>query len=96
VVFVGYAAQGTLARAIIDGAQTVRIFGEEIQVRARVYTIGGFSAHGDQDFLLDWHRHAAPKTTILVHGEEESMQAFSRKLGDTRVLMPKIGDSHQL
>ncbi len=96
VVFVGYAARGTLAREIIDGAKTVRIFGEEIQVKARVYTIGGFSAHGDQDFLLEWHRHAAPKTTILVHGEPESMQAFSRKLGGQRVRMPRMGDRYRL
>ncbi len=96
VVFVGYAARGTLAREIIDGAKTVRIFGEEIQVKARVYTIGGFSAHGDQDFLLDWHRHAAPKTTILVHGEPESMEAFKRKLGKPKVLMPKFGDRYKL
>ncbi len=93
VVFVGYAAQGTLARQIIDGASSVRIFGEEIQVRARVYTIGGFSAHGDQDFLLEWHRHAAPRTTVLVHGEPESMEAFGRKLDKTRIVMPRFGDS---
>lgn len=94
VVFVGYAAHGTLARRIIDGDETVRIFGEEIKVRARVYTIGGFSAHADQQELLNWHRKTGqPETTFLVHGEEESMHVFAGLLNDTKVEMP---DPHQV
>jgi metallo-beta-lactamase family protein len=54
IVFVGYAAHGTLARIIIDGAQQVRIFGDEIRVRAHIHTINGFSAHADQAELLAW------------------------------------------
>jgi len=93
VVFVGYAARGTLARQIIDGAKRVRIFGEEIPVEASIYTIGGFSAHADQDELLKWHRQTGrPGLTILVHGEEEAMGAFSRKLGKARVVMPEMND----
>jgi len=90
VIFVGYAAQGTLARQIIDGAKKVRIFREEIEVRAKVYTIGGFSAHGDQKVLLDWHSHIKPETTFLVHGEEKAMITFSGLLKDTRVEMPTL------
>ena len=90
VIFVGYAAQGTLARQIIDGAKKVRIFREEIEVRAKVYTIGGFSAHGDQKVLLDWHSHIKPETTFLVHGEEKAMTTFSGLLKDTRVEMPTL------
>ncbi len=90
VIFVGYAAQGTLARQIIDGAKKVRIFREEIEVRAKVYTIGGFSAHGDQKVLLDWHSHTRPETTFLVHGEEKSMTTFGGLLKDTRVEMPTL------
>jgi metallo-beta-lactamase family protein len=71
VIFVGYAAAGTPARRIIDGAQTVRLFGEDVRVRARVWTINGFSAHAGQHDLLGWLRHAAPKKAVLVHGEAD-------------------------
>ncbi len=97
VVFVGYAAQGTLARRIIDGAERVKIFGEEIPVRASIHTIGGFSAHADQAELLDWHRQTGkPKTTFLVHGEEESMKTFASKLEDTHVEMPRLHQEYVL
>lgn len=97
VVFVGYAARGTLARRIIDGAKMVRIFGEEITVNAQIHTINGFSAHADQKELLDWHRHTGqPDRTFLVHGEEESMQTFAGLLTDTRVSMPELGQSYEL
>lgn len=97
VVFVGYAAHGTLARRIIDGEERVRIFGEEIPVRASIHTIGGFSAHADQAELLDWHRHTGgPETTFLVHGEEDSMNSFAKKLKDTRVEMPGLHQSYAL
>lgn len=94
IVFVGYAAQGTLARKIIDGADEVRIFGEEISVRAHIHTIGGFSAHADQAELLAWHGHTGnPAKTFLVHGEEDSMQTFAKKLKNTHVEMPML---HQI
>ncbi|WP_456447312.1 MBL fold metallo-hydrolase RNA specificity domain-containing protein [Thiolapillus sp.] len=97
IVFVGYAARGTLARRIIDGAEKVRIFGEEFPVNADIYTIGGFSAHADQAELLAWHKETGnPATTYLVHGEETSMQAFSKLLTDTKVVMPRLGDSFEL
>ncbi|WJW76339.1 MBL fold metallo-hydrolase [Thiohalobacter sp. IOR34] len=97
VVFVGYAANGTLARRIIDGAERVHIFGEEIPVRARIYTIGGFSAHADQAELLDWHAATGrPHTTYLVHGEERSMRAFARRIRDGRVVMPRLHQAFRL
>ncbi len=61
VVFVGYAAIGTLARTIVDGAKQVNILGENIPVRARVYTINGFSAHADQAGLLAWQKQVGAK-----------------------------------
>ena len=97
IVFVGYAAHGTLARRIIDGAEKVRIFSEDIQVRASIHTIGGFSAHADQTELLAWHKQTGkPKTTFLVHGEEDSMKAFAKKLKNTKVMMPTLGQEFTL
>jgi len=91
VVFVGYAARGTLARRIIDGAERVHIFREEIPVRAHIHTIGGFSAHADRDELLAWFsRTGAPATTYLVHGEEEAMTHFADLLSGTRVVQPQL------
>lgn len=89
IVFVGYAANGTLARKIIDGASHIHLFGEEIPVAAAIHTINGFSAHADQAELLAWHRRIGdPKRTFLVHGEEETMHRFSALLKNNRVEMP--------
>ncbi len=97
VIFVGYAARGTLARRIVDGARSVHIFREEIPVRARIHTIGGFSAHADRDQLLAWHRRTGdPARTFLVHGEEEAMAHFARHLERTEVTMPGLHETFQL
>ncbi len=94
---VGYAAQGALARQIVDGASSVRIYREEIQVRAKIYTIGGFSAHADQAQLLAWHEKTGnPKCTFLVHGDEKAMKYFANLLDNTEVKMPANGDSFEL
>ena len=99
VVFVGYAAAGTLARRIIDGEREVRIFGEEVHVAARTYTIGGFSAHADRDSLLAWYQTAdAPAETFLIHGEENSRQSlasFLRAQGRT-VELPALHARYQV
>jgi metallo-beta-lactamase family protein len=72
VIFVGYAAEGTLARQIIDGAHIVEIFGEPVQVKARIHTINGFSAHADQTELLAWYASTGqPRMTFLVHGDPD-------------------------
>lgn len=97
VIFVGYAATGTLARQLIDGEKTVRIFNEEIAVHAKIYTINGFSAHADQAELLAWHRQIADvKRTFLVHGEELTMSSFAALLKDTAVEMPKLNQVFEL
>lgn len=87
IIFVGYAAPGTLARQIIDGAQRVRLFDEEIQVRAKIHTINGFSAHAGQHELLEWlGRCGKPKTVFLVHGDlERGMRVFSEQLQSSGV-----------
>jgi metallo-beta-lactamase family protein len=66
----------------------VDIFGENIPVRARIYTINDFSAHADQSELLTWQKQTGAKRTFLVHGEEDAMKEFAAHLVDTRVEMP--------
>ncbi|MGL6223787.1 MAG: MBL fold metallo-hydrolase RNA specificity domain-containing protein, partial [Steroidobacteraceae bacterium] len=81
VIFTGFQAGGTLGRALVDGRETVRIHGESFAVRARIHTLGGFSAHGDRDDLLRWHATVggAPRT-YLVHGEAEGAQGMQDAL----------------
>ena len=96
VVFVGYSANGTLARIIIDGAKQVRLFGEEIPVRASIHTINGFSAHADQAELLSWHQQITPQRTFLVHGEHDAMRRFAGCLQGTQVEMPTMHQEFEL
>jgi len=78
VVIVGFQAQGTTGRRLVEGADTVKIFREPVAVRAQVHTIGGFSAHADRDELLGWLEGIAhPGLRVnLIHGEEQSSLAF--------------------
>ena len=93
IVFVGYAAQGTPARRIIDGARSIRLFGEELPVRAKVHTINGFSAHADQPELLAWHaKVGGQERTVLVHGEPPAMEALAARLAPVPVTMPAPGE----
>lgn len=96
IVFVGYAGAGTLARRIIDGAKQVRIFGEDVPVRARIYTINGFSAHADQAELLAWQKQTGSSRTFLVHGEQDRMTEFSTHLPETHVEMPESNQIFEL
>jgi metallo-beta-lactamase family protein len=86
ILFVGYQAVGTLGRSIVDGSKSVKIFGEEIQVKADIEQIEGFSGHADRDGLLDWIGHF-PKSVervFIMHGEEEVSVKFAddlKKLG---------------
>ncbi len=79
VLIVGFQSKGTLGRKLVDGAKSIRIFGEEIPVRASIHTMGGFSAHADQNGLLDWFSVMAPSRprTIITHGEDRARKAFS-------------------
>ena len=96
IVFVGYAANGTLARTIIDGAKEVGIFGERVPVRAQIHTINGFSAHADRQQLLAWHAQTAAGRTFLVHGEETAMKSFAQTLSKTQVEMPELHQVYEL
>ena len=97
ILFVGYAATGTLARHVIDGAKEVRIYGEKMPVRAKIHTINGFSAHADQAELLAWHKQTGnPERTFLVHGDEEVMRQFATHLNETEVVMPALYEGFTL
>ncbi|MDH3688647.1 MAG: MBL fold metallo-hydrolase [Gammaproteobacteria bacterium] len=81
VVIVGYQAQGSLGRKLVDGSKFVRIHGETVRVAAKVHTVGGLSAHGDRDDLARWYRGFNDKPPVyLVHGEASAAQAFRQKL----------------
>ncbi|RPJ01794.1 MAG: MBL fold metallo-hydrolase, partial [Deltaproteobacteria bacterium] len=73
ILFIGFQAEGTIGRKIVDGARTIRLFGEEIAIHAHIHTLGGFSAHADQKGLLDWLSHFKnPGLKVFVnHGEEK-------------------------
>ena len=82
IIIVGFQAEGTLGRAIVDGAKKVHIFGEEIAVNAKVFTIGGFSGHADQNGLINWVSNFknTPKKIIVVHGEETQSNSLADKI----------------
>ena len=82
VVIVGFQAQGTLGRKIVEGAKRVRIFGEEIAVAADIYTIGGLSAHADRNDLLAWAGafRSKPGRAFVAHGEESVSLGFAGAL----------------
>ena len=86
IVFVGYAANGTLARRIIDGAPHVHLFGEDIPVTAAIHTINGFSAHADQKDLTEFaegvRSQGKLRQVLLVHGEPPAQAALMAKLAE--------------
>jgi len=95
VIFAGFQARGTLGRRIVDGAQTVKLWGDTIRVGARIHTVGGLSAHAGQSGLLEWYRNFAQRPpVVLVHGEPEPMRALAQRLeaSRSRVLIPKPGE----
>ena len=79
IVFVGYQAEGTLGRLLVEGATEVTLFGEDIQVKAQIHNLEGFSGHADKDGLMAWLRgfQKIPKKIFLVHGEPEAKIDFA-------------------
>ncbi len=91
VLIIGFQAYGTLGRRLVDGAETIKMWGETYQVRASVHTVGGLSAHADQRGLVDWYGRIPGKPPIaLVHGEEKALTALQRQLHDTHGVDPHI------
>ena len=82
VVFVGYQAEGSLGRRLLEGAKTVKLFGEEIAVRARIVNFKGLSSHADRDHLLEWVGRIAPapRQVFVVHGDAPVTELFAEDL----------------
>lgn len=83
VVFVGYQAQGTLGRRLVDGARWVRIYGQDYRVNAQRHTVGGLSAHADQHGLMEWYGGFEPRPPlVLVHGEDKAREALAGEIAE--------------
>ena len=101
ILFVGYQAEGTIGRKLIDGADSVRLFGEEIVVNARIATLSGISGHADRDMLLGWlgHMSKKPLQVFVNHGDDEVCDSFAsyvtEKL-DYPAVAPFSGDGYDL
>ncbi len=102
VLIVGWQAPHTLGRRLVEGQSTVRIFGEEYRLEAKVETINGFSAHADRNELLDYARQLGAqrlKSAFVVHGEETASQALAyglNSLGINEVIVPQQGEEFEL
>jgi len=97
VLIVGYQGEGSLGRRLVDGEKFVKIFGEKIAVKAKVHTLGGFSAHAGQTDLLTWFGAIAPSKprVVLTHGEDEPRQALAAKIRQRfklQATLPKMKD----
>lgn len=91
MIFIGFQAQGTLGRLLVDGLKDVKIFGDEIKVRARIETLGGFSAHAGQSELLSWVENFKPTPRVLlIHGEAQALEALSQKLWTDKSIRSEI------
>jgi metallo-beta-lactamase family protein len=102
VLITGFQAEGTLGRRLVDGAREVALLGERIPVKARIYTIGGLSAHADQQGLLRWLGGfaKAPGRTFVVHGEQGTAVDFAARMGSAlgwaNVSVPARGEVHEI
>jgi metallo-beta-lactamase family protein len=101
LLFVGYQAEGTLGRKILEGSRVARIHGQDVPVRARIEEIPALSAHADRTELLEWFSRIPepPRTTYLVHGEEPARRALAKQIADElhfEVRRPELGDREEL
>jgi metallo-beta-lactamase family protein len=102
VLIIGYQAKGTLGRKLYEGAKHVRVYGQEVDVKAKVSAIGSFSAHGDQAKLTRWLRPEdgnVPSKILLVHGDPEVKEVFATHLRHefrTEVQIPDLGQAYEV
>jgi len=91
IVFVGYQAEGTLGRRLVDGAPWARIHGRDFRVNAKMHTVGGLSAHADQRGLMDWYGHFdGHPPLVLVHGEDKAREALAGEIGERNGLVVNL------
>ncbi|MEX0869876.1 MAG: MBL fold metallo-hydrolase [Candidatus Spechtbacterales bacterium] len=95
LLIMGYQAKGTLGRRLLDGVKEIKLFGEEVPVRAHLRAIGGYSAHADKNTLYNWVENVYKnsknlKTVFCVQGEEEAATAFALKLRDDMRIYAKV------
>ncbi len=101
VLFVGYQAEGTRGRALLSGAQSIKIHGRQVPVRAVIENISGFSGHADYREILAWLMgfNRPPHTTFIVHGEPAASESLARHIQDMlgwNVVIPKLGQTFSL
>jgi metallo-beta-lactamase family protein len=102
IVFVGYQAEGTLGRKILEGSRTVKIFGEDIHVSAAIFNIQGLSGHADLIGILDWVRHikgGINQKIFITHGDPEASITLKKELSaitSTNCEIPKLYEEYIL
>ncbi len=101
ILFTGFQAGGTRGAAMVAGAQTIKIFGDYIPVRAEVKTLDMLSAHADADEILSWlgHFEKPPKTTFITHGEPDAADALRKRIEETlkwHAVVPAYRDEFEL
>jgi metallo-beta-lactamase family protein len=101
VLFIGYQAEGTRGRSIMDGERAVKIHGDFIPVNAHVESISGFSGHGDYDEIMGWLMgfNRAPEKTFIVHGEPSAAASLADKIRGRfgwDVVIPSFGETYEL
>jgi metallo-beta-lactamase family protein len=100
VVFVGYQANGTLGRRLVDGAKWVRIHGQDVQANAQIHTVGGLSAHADQHGLIEWYSGFDPHPPLaLVHGEDDARETLAGEIHQrfgVQAELPEPGETREV
>jgi metallo-beta-lactamase family protein len=101
IIFVGFQAEGTRGRRILDGEETARMYGIDVPIKAKVFYIEGLSAHADQDELIEWAEGftSRPKKVFLVHGEKEAAEGLAFRLKeelDWHPVIPEYLESFEL
>lgn len=101
LIFVGYQAEGTLGRILLDGVKRVKLLGEEVNVALEIYDLEGFSGHADQRVLLDWLNNFTkkPKKVFLVHGEIEASTSLANEIENKfniKTIIPTLGSSYKI